>query len=739
MWGVQRMPRIALVLAGLAAWVVTIGPAAADDWADCKLSVPERRVAACTRLINKKDESREKLALAHILRGAAYRNRNNTEKALADYNSAMRLDPKRAALCRGLIHATNKEYDNAIAQLTEAIRLDPKDTLAYNSRGNTYNAKGDHDHAIADYSKAIEIDPSYVLAWSNRSNGYRNTREYDRAIADASRAIELDANYAVAYANRGSAYGAKGDNDRALADFTKAIEIDPKYARAYDNRGVAYWRKGDKDRAIADYSKAIEADKKSVNAYINRGIARRAKGDIDGAIADYSEAIALNPQLAVAYNHRGNAYVDKGEHEHAIADFTKAIGLDPKDLRESGAPGSKKVEIDGGGVEDRTRIELDPKFADAYNNRGAAYARKGDRARAIADYTKALEFNPKFIWGYNNRGLVYSGMGEFDKAIADFDKAIEIDAKSAIVYLNRGFAHEKRNDKDLAIADYRSVLELPASNSTDAQRKEIARERIARLTTPQRVVTRGQPTTSIPAPPQRVALVIGNSKYMHASVLANPSNDARAMAATLRRVGFAEVMERYDVSREAMGQALKDFGDLAEGAEWAVVFFAGHGIEMNGVNYLIPTDAALKRDTHVSDETVSLTQVQAKVDAATKLGLVILDSCRNNPFLDRMARSVASTRSIGRGLANVEPEGNVLVAYSAKHGTTALDGSGEHSPFTEALLTNIEEPGLEINFLFRKVRDQVRLKTERRQEPFLYGSLSSELLYFKAVQTGSTR
>ena len=733
------MIRILLAFALPMVWAATIGPAVADDWADCKLSIPERRVAACTRLINKKDESREKLALAHILRGGAYRNRNDTEKALADYNSAMRLDPKRASLCRGLIHATKKEYDNAISQLTEAIRLDPKDILSYNSRGNAYAAKGDHDNSIADYTKAIEIDPVYVLALSNRSNGYRIKREYDLAIADASRAIELDPNYAVAFANRGLAYGAKGDSDRAVADFTRAIEIDPKYARAYDNRGVAYWRKGDKDRAIADYGKAIEADRRYLNAYINRGIARRAKGDIDGAIADYTTAIEVNAKYALAYNHRGTVYVDKGEHELAIADFTKAIGLDPKDLRESGTPGtseSKKVEIDGSSIEDRPSIELDPKFADAYNNRGTAYARKGDRARAIADYTKALEFNPKFIWGYNNRGLAYSGMGEYDKAIADFDRAIEIDPRSAIVYLNRGLAHEKRNDKDLAIADYRNVLEQPASTSTDTQRKEIARERIARLTTTQRAVTRGPSTTNIPAP-QRVALVIGNSNYLHAGILANPTNDARAMAAILRRVGFAEVMERYDVSREAMGKALKDFGDLAEGAEWAVVFFAGHGIEMNGVNYLIPTDAALKRDTHVSDETLSLTQVQAKVDAATKLGLVILDSCRNNPFLDRMARSAGSTRSIGRGLANVEPEGNVLIAYSAKHGTTASDGAGEHSPFTEALLSNIEEPGLEINFLFRKVRDQVRLKTQRRQEPFLYGSLSSELLYFKPVLTGS--
>ncbi len=188
----------------------------------------------------------------------------------------------------------------------------------------------------------------------------------------------------------------------------------------------------------------------------------------------------------------------------------------------------------------------------------------------------------------------------------------------------------------------------------------------------------------------------------------------------------------HDLDREHTGQALKHFGDMAETAEWAVVFFAGHGLEMNGVSYLIPIDAELLRDTHVSDEAISLTQVQAKVDAASKLGLVILDSCRNNPFLEHMSRSLGGTRAIGQGLANVEPEGNVLVAYSAKHGTTALDGEGAHSPFTEALLNHIEEPGLEINFLFRKVRDEVRTKTQRQQEPFLYGSLSAELLYFKA-------
>src|SRR5689334_3281720 len=136
------MRSILLAFTALMIWAATIAAAAADDWADCRLSAPERRVAACTRLINKKDESRENLALAYILRGGAYRNRNDTEKALTDYNSAVRLDPKRTPLCRGLIHATKKEYDNAISQFTEAIRLDARDVLAYNSRGNAYAGKG---------------------------------------------------------------------------------------------------------------------------------------------------------------------------------------------------------------------------------------------------------------------------------------------------------------------------------------------------------------------------------------------------------------------------------------------------------------------------------------------------------------------------------------------------------------------------------------------------------------------
>jgi uncharacterized caspase-like protein len=150
-----------------------------------------------------------------------------------------------------------------------------------------------------------------------------------------------------------------------------------------------------------------------------------------------------------------------------------------------------------------------------------------------------------------------------------------------------------------------------------------------------------------------------------------------------------------------------------------VVYYAGHGIEVGGVSYLVPTDAKLVRDSHVGDEAFPLDRVLAKVENAKKLRLVILDACRNNPFAARMVRTSA-TRSVGHGLSRLEPEGGVLVAYSAKHGTLAQDGDGANSPFATALPSYLEEPGLELQFLFRKVRDRVMAHTGGAQEPSLY-------------------
>jgi Caspase domain len=158
----------------------------------------------------------------------------------------------------------------------------------------------------------------------------------------------------------------------------------------------------------------------------------------------------------------------------------------------------------------------------------------------------------------------------------------------------------------------------------------------------------------------------------------------------------------------------------------------GHGMEIGGENWLIPIDAELRSDTDAESETIPLRSAMLQVANASSLGLVILDSCRNNPFAAKMQHG-SRYRAVDRGLARVEPTDNVLVAYAAKDGTTANDGNGRNSPFTAALLNNLEMPGVEINFLFRIVRDEVIAATKREQQPFVYGSLSRQSIYLKAA------
>ena len=229
----------------------------------------------------------------------------------------------------------------------------------------------------------------------------------------------------------------------------------------------------------------------------------------------------------------------------------------------------------------------------------------------------------------------------------------------------------------------------------------------------------------------RVALVIGNSAYRHVSELANPKNDGNAVAAALNRLNF-KVWTVEDGDFDGMRRALLHFSRKVYGAEIAIVFFAGHGMEIGGENWLIPVDAELKSDIDAEQEAISLRSIILSVSGASKLGMVILDACRDNPFAVRMERSVRG-RAVERGLARIEPTGSVLVAYAAKDGTTASDGTGRHSPFTTALLSHIETPDLEVNFLFRNVRDDVLTATHREQEPYVYGALSKEAVYLKAI------
>jgi Caspase domain len=225
---------------------------------------------------------------------------------------------------------------------------------------------------------------------------------------------------------------------------------------------------------------------------------------------------------------------------------------------------------------------------------------------------------------------------------------------------------------------------------------------------------------------KRVALVIGNSAYRNVTKLPNPAKDAASIGDMLKKAGFDIVDAREDVSNAEMRHMIRDFSDKARDADVALVFYAGHGIEIDGINYLLPVDTRLERDVDVEDEAVSLDRIVRILDPVKKLRLVILDACRDNPFQQTMKRSLSS-RGVQRGLAKVEPQSpNTLIAYAAKAGSTAADGDDSHSPFTTALLKQLPVPGQDLRRSLGYVRDEVLKSTDNKQEPFVYGSLGGD-------------
>ena len=227
---------------------------------------------------------------------------------------------------------------------------------------------------------------------------------------------------------------------------------------------------------------------------------------------------------------------------------------------------------------------------------------------------------------------------------------------------------------------------------------------------------------------RRVAFVVGNGAYKNVTPLPNPPLDAKAIAGLLRNVGF-EVVEGTNLSRDTMTERLLDFGNKAQGADVAVFFYAGHGIAVDGVNYLLPVDADIKSEMDVKLGTainIDTTLDQTMSDAKVKL--VFLDACRDNPFAARI-RSVATSRSVNvqTGLAEMKSGEGTLIAFATGPGQTALDGQGGNSPFTRALLDNLTRPGVEIQQAMTLVRAEVNEETKKAQLPWDHTNLTGSV------------
>jgi tetratricopeptide (TPR) repeat protein len=486
-------------------------------------------------------------------------------------------------------------------------------------------------------------------------------------------------------------------------------------AAAHYTRCYHYILRHDYRNALASCDRSLEDNPSLVDAWLNRSTIRSGFGQFDLAIKDATRALALantNSDRAGALRNRAAALVRRGNIAESQADLDQAARL---------------------------------QSADVYNliNQADFLLQVGRPDEAVHNIVRARASRATTTFSQQKMhadiGLLHGkalvALKRYAEALPVLAALLRIDANNAEAHALKSVALARTNDADAARDALATARRLPLSSPDAAdvfrEAEQLVRELDSAMAPP--LENSAQPARERS---NRVALVIGNAAYQNVVPLTNAGRDAEALAAEFDALGFRKVTLLRDLSREQMFAALRAFAKDAETADWAVIYFAGHGLEMGGVNWLAPVDAQFKTDRDVRLEAVSIDELSAVVEGVRGLRLIVLDACRNNPFAPQM-RFTNSTRSLGAGLARVEPEGGTMVAYAAKAGQVAHDGDDGNSPFMKALLKRLKQPGLEISMLFRFVRDDVLVATGRQQEPFVYGSLPSEPFYFRTAETAN--
>jgi tetratricopeptide (TPR) repeat protein len=508
-----------------------------------------------------------------------------------------------------------------------------------------------------------------------------------------------------------------------------------KLATIYFWRAVGWNKKGDYAKVVADTTEALRL-KPDQALYNMRGSAYYDKGEYDIAISDFNDALRIGPPSGTIFHNRGNAWRSKGDYARAIADYDEAIRLTPNE-------------------------------AYSYQNRGAAKQALGDLDGALADINAAIRLNPALPSPLINRAVIWRAKGNFDRAIADATEAIRLARANAPInimtppgsvlisaYTQRGLAHEAKGDANSAKQDYNAALEGVAADAGSKANQATAKVRLSLLsevvapsslspratTSPaareqaSRPLQASPPAAAAPTAGQRVALVIGNGAYAHVKALPNPPNDARSIAKNLRDIGFT-VSEGIDLDREMMQKTTRDFLRDAARAQIAVIYYAGHGLQIDGRNYLVPVDVRLQAGDNPIETMIDMDTILAGLDDQVRTNILILDACRNNPMAQKTA-TTGPARSIegGSGLAAPTAPSSgatlgagTLIAFATAPGQVALDGEGANSPFSAALSRHIGTPGLEVQQMLTRVRAEVVAATKARQVPWSNSSLLGEV------------
>lgn len=551
------------------------------------------------------------------------------------------------------------------------------------------------------------------VAYWQRAQGYNRTGRPELAVADLNEAIRLNPKFVLAYVERAAANSFLSKDDDIIRDATRATELDPKLIAAYVVLGHAYARKQELDKAMAALDAALRVDPKLTAALAARADLWIKKKEPRFALADADQIVKLQPRDGLSYALRCQVLERMGSFEEAITDCTQAIEL--------GNP----VLVNA---------------ASGYQNRATVYFRMGNFDRALADYDQSIRLDPKNAGALSERSDVWRAKGDLERAQQDADEALRFNPGLAKLLTSRGQILEARGNAAAAREDYKAALALADYSSTkgysqtfvddSSREKEIARARLTALS-----VDIGPSANSAE---KRIALVIGNSAYRRVTALPNPANDARSVAKSLTDLGF-RVSEGIDLDKAELKRTILQFVQSAASASLVVLFYAGHGMQIDGRNFLLPVDVDPLKVKELSTEVLDVDFILAGLDDRLRTNIIILDACRDNPFTqkDRDVQAAGTGRSVvllPSGLAQPSELGSgatlgagTLLVFATAPGQIALDGDGANSPFSLALVRHIKTPRVDVQQMLTRVRADVVANTRGKQVPWSNSSLLGEV------------
>ena len=654
-----------------------------------------------------------------------YLDQQRYDEAISAYREAVRGDPQNAVAHYGLgvAYSRTGADDQAIAAYREAVRLQPTNVDAYYGLGVAAERKGLDDEAIAAFREVIRRRPDDAMAYYGVGVASERQGQDEQAINAYREAIRLNPSLADAHFHLGMIYARGRQDERAIAAYREAIRLQPSYADAHYSLGLLYTKQGQNDQAIEAYRQALRLQPNHANAYVGLGVTYIRARQIAQGKEVYQQALRLNPNLPSAHYGLWALHRLEGETSEAQRAWKSYQALVPGAGPEPDADFAKT-----GTSEPSGPVAVAVLVSQLLTESPIAEASVPAKPSSLPPPAPPPTPGPVVTVAEAPRSSPERSAEAAPKPAptVTVPEPPPPAAPAVTVAAPPRPSPERSTEAATKPAPTIAAPEPPpppAPAVTVPEPRPAAEPVVVARVPPSTPAPRGSAIgmTAYTTSERRSALVIGNAAYRN-DPLRNAVNDASDMASTLRQLGF-EVVELHDAAHQQMEEGVEQFTRQLGRGGMGLFYFSGHGVQVNGQNYLIPVDARISRESDIKYQSVQVDWVLDRMrDAGNELNVIVLDACRNNPY----ARSLRTAQA---GLAMMQAVSGSLIGYATSPGTTAEDGPGRNGTYTKHLLHFMQVPGLSAEQMFKEVRVAVAQETGKKQIPWVSTSLLGDFYF----------